>query len=405
MAASIKIVLRKRKLLDGSYPLALRITKDRKTSFIHIGKNVLEDQWDATAQRVKKSHPNSGKLNSLILDKLKEYNDLLLDLEKQKRDTTSASIKRSIKKGEQNFNFFPYAYEYLEALKSNNKLSRHSGESPRIKYLKKFVGSDQLIFQDITPTFLEKFSTYLKSDREVSERTVMNYLVVVRTIYNKAIKEGLVDRKYYPFADNNIKIKYPPSIKIGLTVEEVKEIENLDLEQNTPVWHTRNVWLTSFYFAGMRISDVIKLKWLDFIDDRMIYRMNKNQKISSIKVPEKMRPILEFYEPDKRSKDDFVFPELKEADPKSPADIFAKTNTAIKKFNDCLSEIAALAKIDKKITNHIARHTFGNISGDKISPQMLQKLYRHSDLKTTIGYQANFIHKEADEALETVMNF
>ena len=54
---------------------------------------------------------------------------------------------------------------------------------------------------------------------------------------------------------------------------------------------------------------------------------------------------------------------------------------------------------------HIARHTFGNIAGDKIHPLMLQKLYRHSDLKTTIKYQSNFIHKEADEALDEVVNF
>ena len=54
---------------------------------------------------------------------------------------------------------------------------------------------------------------------------------------------------------------------------------------------------------------------------------------------------------------------------------------------------------------HIARHTFGNIAGDKIHPLMLQKLYRDSDLKTTIKYQSNFIHKEADEALDEVVNF
>ena len=54
---------------------------------------------------------------------------------------------------------------------------------------------------------------------------------------------------------------------------------------------------------------------------------------------------------------------------------------------------------------HIARHTFGNISGDKISIQMLQKLYRHTSITTTIGYQANFIHKDADEALDSVTNF
>lgn len=54
---------------------------------------------------------------------------------------------------------------------------------------------------------------------------------------------------------------------------------------------------------------------------------------------------------------------------------------------------------------HIARHTFGNISGDKIPIQLLQKLYRHSSITTTVGYQQNFIHKDADEALDAVLTF
>lgn len=52
---------------------------------------------------------------------------------------------------------------------------------------------------------------------------------------------------------------------------------------------------------------------------------------------------------------------------------------------------------------HIARHTFGNISGDKIPIQMLQQLYRHSDITTTINYQKNFIFKDADDALDKVL--
>lgn len=66
--------------------------------------------------------------------------------------------------------------------------------------------------------------------------------------------------------------------------------------------------------------------------------------------------------------------------------------------------MAKTSGIEKKLSNHMARHTFGNIAGDRIHPLMLQKLYRHSDLKTTLIYQANFIHKEADEALEKVLN-
>ncbi len=52
---------------------------------------------------------------------------------------------------------------------------------------------------------------------------------------------------------------------------------------------------------------------------------------------------------------------------------------------------------------HIARHTFATIAADKIPIQQLQKLYRHSDIKTTIGYQSAFIHKDADEAFDAVL--
>jgi len=43
------------------------------------------------------------------------------------------------------------------------------------------------------------------------------------------------------------------------------------------------------------------------------------------------------------------------------------------------------------------------VGGDKVPLQMLQKLYRHSDVRTTMGYQAAFIYKDADEALEAVI--
>lgn len=65
--------------------------------------------------------------------------------------------------------------------------------------------------------------------------------------------------------------------------------------------------------------------------------------------------------------------------------------------------ISKEAGIEKPLTMHISRHTFGNVSGDKIPPQILQKLYRHSRIETTISYQANFIHKEMDEALDAVL--
>jgi integrase len=100
-----------------------------------------------------------------------------------------------------------------------------------------------------------------------------------------------------------------------------------------------------------------------------------------------------------------IFPELKKANLSNSKDVHAKIRTATKKFNKHLKTIGGELKIKKKITTHIARHSFGNIAGDKVSPQMLQKLYRHSSITTTMGYQSNFIHTDTDEALESVLDF
>ncbi|MBZ5859092.1 hypothetical protein LAQ65_18330 [Flavihumibacter profundi] len=40
--ASVKIVLFQKPSKDGSLPLCLRITKDRKTSLIHLGYSIKE---------------------------------------------------------------------------------------------------------------------------------------------------------------------------------------------------------------------------------------------------------------------------------------------------------------------------------------------------------------------------
>ena len=161
----------------------------------------------------------------------------------------------------------------------------------------------------------------------------------------------------------------------------------------------------SFYFAGIRISDVVQIKWSDFKDNRLFYVMNKNSKPVSLKIPYKAQAILNLYTNDKELNNGYVFPFLKDVNPKDTKAVFVKTRNATKLFNKYLRRIARLCEIDKPLSNHIARHTFGNIAGDKIHPLMLQKLYRHSDLKTTLNYQANFIHKEADEALDSVINF
>tara|TARA_B110000114_G_scaffold179953_1_gene215047 strand:+ start:2812 stop:3126 length:315 start_codon:yes stop_codon:yes gene_type:complete len=90
---------------------------------------------------------------------------------------------------------------------------------------------------------------------------------------------------------------------------------------------------------------------------------------------------------------------------KDPEDILRKTQTTTRSFNRHLKKIATLAKIEKNLSYHIARHSFASIARDRVNIQILQKLYRHSSVTTTINYHPNFVHKDFDEALDSVVNF
>jgi len=400
--ASVKAVLRKKEnKKDGTYPLAIRITKDRKSSYIYLGHQLHRDQWDEVTCQVKK-HPNAARLNNLIAHKIAELSGQAIDDQTKRKRTTAKAIKETVEGTGKGSSFFRYAEEdYLRNLRDLGSYNRYVAEKPRIAHFREFLDGADIAFQDITIPLLRRFSAYLKRTRQIKDRTIINHLIIIRTIFNQAIQAGFVTAEHYPFGKHGIQIKFPDSVKIGLTPEEVTMLEEAVLPPTQD--HARNIWLISFYFAGMRVSDVLRLKWSDFKDGRLYYMMGKNDKAGSFKVSPKAQRILDKYA-DREHLHDLVFPELAVVkDINDKYSVQKKTSEAVSRFNKHLKKITPEIGIEKKVSMHIARHTFGNISGDKIPVQMLQKLYRHSNITTTVNYQSNFIFKDTDEALEKVI--
>jgi integrase/recombinase XerD len=346
-----------------------------------------------------------------LIKKLSDANDTALNLDTQKTNVSSFAVRQKIKP-QTGASFFSQAELYLENLKKTGKYNQYSANKSRVKHFKEFMNGQEVAFSDITVLLLERFKIYLKSnykksDSPMSDRTIINHLVVIRSVFSQAIKADFIDQKYYSFGAGKVKIKFPESVKIGLSPEEVKKLEDYEFPLDSNENLARNIWLFSFYLAGMRVSDVLRLKWSDIQDERLHYAMGKNAKVGSLKLPEKALTILSQYKTKEKKTDAFIFPYLKRIE-----DLNDKFNvqrviaTSTNMTDKVLREkVAPAIKLSKPLTMHIARHTFGNISGDKIPIQMLQKFYRHSSITTTIGYQANFIHKDADEALDAVISF
>ena len=443
--ASIKVVLRTNmKKKDGTIPLAIRMSENYRTNYVWLGQYILEKDWDKIKSQVKRSHPNSKRINNFLMRELTKANDLYLNSTEGKISTKTAKQKLKGTGGQQSFfevaaeriknkydsetisvaraelsilynleEFLNHKPGYpkeviIEEISRRRKLRVSKGRKNKntlLESINYFKRNHKLKFREINQNFITKYKIFCSVYLNHKTRSITNQLIFIRTLFNIAIKNSSVEAKYYPFANGKEKIRIKSGNKIGLTANEVQKIEALEFQEDLLIWHTHNVWLIAFYFAGIRISDVVKLKWSDFKDNRLYYVMSKNEKALSLKVPDKAQRILEKYRNNKFENNGFVFPFLKDVKKNDAEDIFIKTRNATKIFNKYLKRIGKQCDIEKNLSNHIARHSFGNIAGDKIHPLMLQKLYRHSDLKTTLNYQANFIHREADDALDSVINF
>ena len=89
--ASVKLVLRKdKRKADGTAPVWLRITANRKSRYVSTGITLEPKHWNETKQRVRASHPIAPALNARL-------QDVLLQASRQALETPSAdAVKTSL---------------------------------------------------------------------------------------------------------------------------------------------------------------------------------------------------------------------------------------------------------------------------------------------------------------------
>ncbi|PKK37462.1 hypothetical protein BWI96_06225 [Siphonobacter sp. SORGH_AS_0500] len=91
------------------------------------------------------------------------------------------------------------------------KQGKYNRVNTDIPYINDFLNNADISFQEITVPLLERYRTYVKSKRKVSDCTIVNHLIIIRILHNKAIAAGLVDYKHYPFGKEKINMKFSES--------------------------------------------------------------------------------------------------------------------------------------------------------------------------------------------------
>jgi integrase/recombinase XerD len=400
--ANVKLVLRRHKMTtSGEIPVYIRITHHRKTKFISLGIKVIPDKnWNEETHRVRRNFPNSGRVNNYIAKKLAEAEAISLDLSTKPQGFTSQNIKEEIM-GKPSGCYLTFGDKQVERLEQAEQVRTALRYKVVMSKLRKFLKGKPFTFDDFTVSFLYDFEAHLKSIGN-GTNTIHTNLKTLRSILYIAIKEDLFPQGKNPFF--KFKLKKGATKKNRLTLDEMKKLEKLHLDKSQTIYHVRNFFLFSFYCAGLRVGDGVQLKWSNLSGNRLTYVMSKTGLERTINLISLAQIMIEEYKTDQVKPTDFIFPFLSnQEDLSKKKTLVARLSGRTTKINQHLKAIALKAGIDKKLTSHVARHSFAEIARTKGVPIYdISKALGHSSLAITEQYLSSFDENSLQNAMDKI---
>ena len=400
--ASIKLILRtNQKDQTGKSPLYIRIIKDRKTKFITAGLKLKESDWDEAKQRVKKSYPNSARMNAALAQKIADAEGQVADMERKVKTVSIKKLKEAIK-GKEVPNFFEYSRKHSERIRNNVSISTYKNYHAYLDKFEKWVGTKEVYFDDITVSLLMDYMSYLSNELKNGNTTQRYSIMILAIMFKEAIKEDLIPEYMYPFS--KLKLKKDPSRRQFLKKEQFEAIINYKLDEKSKASVYRDMFIFSIFAGGLRFSDVLEFQVKHFNEEeRRIQKViRKTGRMHQFKIGQLALDIINKYKKENAEQDDFIFPVItnKELYLKNDEYRYTFIESANKAANFQLQRIAKKLEIPVKVTFHISRHTFAtNALNNGMRIEHVSKLMDHRDISTTQVY-AKIISEELDKAVD-----
>ncbi len=216
----------------------------------------------------------------------------------------------------------------------------------------------------------------------VSQGTAVSYVSQLSIALNAAVRAEVLGENPFMLLSAAERIKKPESQRQFLTIEELKKITATEC----PIPIVKQAYMFSCY-CGLRMSDIYALKWKDV-------QMNDGRYLLSVVMKKTSTPI---YIPLSNN----ALAWLPERSGEENAPVFAGL-PSLTTINKVLKVWAKAAGIDKHISYHSSRHTFGTLMmtvGADLYTTC--KLMGHSDVRTTQIY-AKIVDSKKIEAVNLV---
>ena len=267
--ATVNIILLKiKRLRDGTHPVVLRFTQQRTRHYISTGYACNVHDWNHESNQFLSSTEKHAKKNLLIRGWLEQakriineygYRNEEINFDKFKEEFQRAIFKRATVSN--------YFHEAIMYFRETGQLSNAGIYKNTHQYLMRFTRGHDLLFNDVNFSFLEDFNSYMRDQtnskgKKISPYTIQAYFRTIRALFNKAMDEGLVAREVYPFANKSnpkgFRIPKPQKRKKkkALSKEQVAQIIEYNAIPGTSFFHAKSYFIFSYMAGGMDFQDL-----------------------------------------------------------------------------------------------------------------------------------------------------
>jgi site-specific recombinase XerD len=380
---------------EGELPIYLCITVNKVNREISTKRKCDPSKCNATPGRADGKTEFAKSLNSYLDLLQRKVYDARQQLLHNNQPVTAENIKTILLGGEVQedkrmlMEVFKHHNEQMAelvgreysaaTLERYNTSYKHTLSFLQWKYKVTDIDITQLDYE-----FISEYEFWLKSTRRCDHNSTMKYLSNFRKIVNRCIRNGWLQRD--PF--HGFKMTKREVERTALTEAELEALAKKEFatERLTVV---RDIFLFSCYI-GLAYADVKKLKRSEIVvgfdnEKWLVTRREKTDITARIPLlPAAINIIDQYADHSQCLESGHVLP--------------VSSN---QKMNAYLKEIADLCGIVKKLTYHIARHTFATTVtlSNGVPIETVSKMLGHRNLKTTQHY-ARILDKKIGEDMK-----
>ena len=398
---TFKAIIRKDVIYkNNTSPLCIQFLHDGRKKTIGLGISIAHEYWNAEAQKVTDDCPDRDNIQFQITAKIKEYNKKIQRLEALDIPITFDTLFETNKSRHAGITIedgFNAEIERLESLGKINSAAKH-------KYALQILGGykpTSMALEAIDIDYLKGLELHLRQ-RGNKDNSIATRFAIFKAIYNKAVKEGKVAVRQNPFSIYQVGSLWTKTRKRAIDKDDIQRLIDLEITEGHKTEYqrlARDLFLFSYFTAGMNFGDIARLRYKDIVKGRVNYSRHKTQKLLSFQLVPNAMQILEKYGTAGHG-EDYIFSILNRHEHTTPQQIFNRLHKVLRKINRELKVLGEMIGLEMPLTTYVARHTYATVlKRSGVSVALISESLGHSDLSTTQIYLDSFENSQIAAAM------